>query len=586
MRFWLTLALIASGWVGSLLLLALPRMDPPKGGWLWPIMIILAGVLWNFPRSRWPGRAVMGVVVVAFGWATVFPGSAIHDTTQKDDAGDTVQTGFGQAVIGNGAATILHGAIAVLLLAALVVSVGRVRRARPTLLQGVLGLVVFAVILAAAVPAGIGLHALSTHRVIGKAEELTRYSEPSTEGVRTQVRLGNESAWSRTNLYSAQPVGDLTVGFMSTTRSDGTSREALVGLRTSDGAELWSYRVKAGKTQDQVRSATIDPDSKMIMIRVGGSVIGLTFDGKVSYRVRLPQLDEHDNWLEIGDQLGSAAPSITIGSVAVFGRSVAGSPSGFAYGFSVATGRRLWSFQADAELCDYARAATTGEVSYLLVAGTGTGCKTELLRYDGAEQSFRVPVTMPNGHSGAGFALPTDTIQRPPSLGLVDADRVALSLAWKDHARYGLDTQVFDSGGNLIGHVPTSDNRNLNTLPIALDDDSDGTLGALRYRSTMPQDELQGGWVVFDDQLRPTGRSWFDDDAASSARYLGDLLAVVTDDQSKISLRETNADSTMIDTLDAKQVPACTAKGFSWYAGDDHALAVRCSDTTLVRPTR
>ncbi|SDS08803.1 PQQ-binding-like beta-propeller repeat protein [Microlunatus soli] len=560
----------------------------PVGGWVWPITAAVTAICWSVRRTR-PGAVLLLLIQTFVLWSAVlFPGSPTEQVSGR------IQ-GLDQALLAVGAADLLRCFAAGIALLACVLAFGRTTaddddRQPPRALRFGIGVIVAALVVAIAVPAGFGLQRFSRARVINSAEESQVFDRPDTSGLST-VTVGDRPGWSRGKIAAAQPAGDRVIAIES--GSDDQQSSAVVGLRATDGAMLWRYRIGSSGARASVDAAVIDPNTRMIMIHFGSVLIGLDFDGAVRYHKPLAEsVSPTEQPSMIGDVLGSSAPEVQTSGVAVFGGYLGGSRAGFAAGYDVSTGEPLWQYTADSDRCPLARAVGPGKRVYLL-AGGEPPCRTELIAYDGPQTVFHVTLHAPDGFvdPSSQHALDTMFSDVPPTIAAVGADRVVTSPRW----RSGKDssdpdrpdqqvTQIFDSGGNLLGTSPPQLGRRgiVRMLPTPLSPAPDSAV-AVVLAGEPGSDSRYHRWVTLSSELKPIKTTKIT--SGTDYRRIGPMLATWpwdgADSQHAVTLTTVGSEPGQPEQLEPAKLDGCGDR-INWISTDDSRMAIRCGSTILV----
>lgn len=266
-RFWIVPALCLAAAVTA----ALPLIKPAPGNlpvpFIWTPAMLAAAICWLVKDDlRWATRFILYVAVVALAMIIFFRASYPG------------LTDIASVLMARDAATWNDGVVFAFVLSAVVCSFGPAEPTRLPLLPvralAINGLVL-ALIIAAAVPTGVGVRSLTRAQERSHAESMTRYHPPKTADTHTHVPIGKKYGWSRTDLDKVIPAGDRVIGLKAGT---------VLGLRKSDGATLWRYSVKTVN----IHNVVTDARSRTVLDRIDDVLVGIKFDGRIAYRRPLP----------------------------------------------------------------------------------------------------------------------------------------------------------------------------------------------------------------------------------------------------------------------------------------------------------
>lgn len=587
-RFWLTAALCLAAAVVASLPLIMPGLGTAPAAPLWPLAVLAALGCWLVDRWRWPARLILFGSTVAFG-QVVFHSSYPKTT---DESGETRIYYVDRALAAVEAASWTHGILLVLLVAAFICSCGRVRAQRISGRSMLVAAAILTLVVAAAVPAGLGVRSASRAAIRDRAETITRYDSPPTDDVKSDVRVGKKHGWSRTGLENALPAGTVTIGIRGNT---------VVGLRTRDGAKLWQYRVEHDKHHDWINDVVVDPGSHTVLVRVRRVLIGISFDGRIAYHSRLT--DTGWGWThphDLGPTTGGRPdrePTLSRASTAVFARSRgSGDYVGrhFAYGYSESNGRRLWHADAGGDDCELT-ATTHGDSSYVFIGGMRPPCRSRILRFDGPTQQYDTELKPPSEQAWRKttwnwFVNPGHRRINPPFVQVVDADFVATQSNWARDSGHTKDrslARLIDSAGTI--------RKTRSTAPLSGSATADSLLFAVQRHGGQPRFGMLDtdhahhrlGWVLFDENMHKKSTVWLSGPEYPKIRQIGEHYLDLIDHSGRHHIRRLDDQLSAIDTITEPRTH--TSKKYAqlsaWAAGDnDHLVLGGGGDTITVRP--
>lgn len=585
-RFWLTPTLCLAAAVAAALPLINPSLGAPPVPFFWPVVTTTAGALWLVDRWRWTTRLILVVTAVVFGWLAV--SSQYPSTRQAEDApGGEVVTGVGKALMGVGAATWTQGVTLLLVAAAFICSCGPARPGRIGGRSLVAATLVLVGVIAAAVPAGLGVRSASQAATRSRAETITRYDPANTDGVHSDVQAGNKRGWSRTGLRDAMPAGDLTIGVRG---------NEVLGLRSSDGAARWRYQVTHDKSRHQIRDVVVDSDAHTVLVRVDNVLVGIRFDGHITYHTRLAdpgRFRSLRHLIDLGSIHGghrSTTPTLSRAAIAVFANRRTDSYTGynFAYGYAVSTGNQQWRVETESDRCEIT-ATADGDTVHVVTAGKSP-CRTRILRFDGATQRYDTELEPPpearTSPQHSMFARPHGSHRHStPYVYAAGSDSVAVQPSWL--GKPGRDsifrTQLVDADGNIGG--------TLSQAPLSGDAYADSLLIPVHGKAhngsrfgMLDTDHKHGrlGWALLDQKLRQKSVTWLPGPQYPKVRQLGRHYLDLIDDNGRHHISRIDDQLSAVETIDSPGT--CRSETSTWAAGDDQHLVLGCRDTITVRP--
>lgn len=263
----------------------------------------------------------------------------------------------------------------------------------------------------------------------------------------------------------------------------------------------------------------------------------------------------------------------------------------YAYGFDVASGRKLWQVDTESRSCDLA-ASTHNRTGYILTAGPRP-CRTRVLRFDGSSQRFDQtlkPPHEPDTTTSSVYKSKFDTRWHkpgsspiPPAIHAVDADYVAVQPVWQDQSdKNAVPTQLLDSAGTVRGTLhgaPLSGATFPDSLlfPVRQTDATDGQ----RFGMLDASRKRRAGWALFDASLDQKSDRQVPE-TFNDFRRMGHYLDLMG--KWRHHLRRIDDKLTRIETIDTRKLPGCfgarTDMARDDVYGDGDHIALHCPNPT------
>lgn len=439
------------------------------------------------------------------------------------------------------------------------------------------------VIAALAFPIADALGTWTRDRISDPVADSEVVADPAPDASVRSGPVGAVDGWTRADIGPAVVAGDVVyaieervvdVVVAEAVTGDGEVEEiveqrlvrnSVVGLRASDGALLWRYRVEGARDQSTIDSITVDPISGTTLVRVGAASVGLRPDGRVAYTTRMPD-----------DRTEQAA---RVASVRLFRSDGSRNGDDVLTLVDVATGDVVWEqVQPDAERC----AVETTEPNpnptrTAFIFSYGTDCEPTLTRITGSTVDWTRTLSLPDAPSSTELLLGTSD-----AVAAVTDDGVLVFGGWRsptDGVPYVLHLLQVDGDGRVVHDLDLDAVELLpEGPPIAL---ADGTLGVVDLGAPRTR------WVPLGPGLAAgTARPLAD--AAGVGRF-GNALADVT--SGRVTIRAADQTLAVLDEVEladhavcTRSTPGATSSPRRDLAGDETTLVIMCEGGIVARP--
>lgn len=262
-----------------------------------------------------------------------------------------------------------------------------------------------------------------------------------------------------------------------------------------------------------------------------------------------------------------------------------------AYGYSVATGQRLWKVDTHDQECSF---TATGhrKTTYLLITGSLPRCRNRLLRFDGGKQRYDTTLKPPAKLTSGSKRDSSAGSGATPGIQAIDSNDVSVQLSWRglSHRRekHIERTQLIDESGTLRGARDRPLYSHPWSLPLPIKDTR--SKNTSRWGMLVENSNHRLDWQLVDQKLRRKSAAALHQkpliqvsNYEPTVRRMGHYLGLLR--HGKAQIRRIDKELTRLETIDSTKLSKCSSKGTGLFSGDGRQLVLGCKKHTVyVRP--
>lgn len=202
-----------------------------------------------------------------------------------------------------------------------------------------------------------------------------------------------------------------------------------------------------------------------------------------------------------------------------------------------------------------------------------------MIKYDGARQRYDTALKPPSGLENPASYFPGEGSAIDP----VGAGFLSVNLRWansakRDH-RHKWPVTLVDPAGRISGRPRGNISSRRHVFSVSRPKSADPRFGILDVDSKSDRAQVR----IFDQRLDQKITHTISRPREPTVHRIGSYLDLV-DNNSKHHIRRTDKKFTRVETVDTRELPACSTKTREYIDGDDDRVVLYCGHTVYVRP--